>query len=70
MRFHTVMVQAMLALLANFAWPANAANAQVLDPSGIYIRGEAGVAINQNVYFNDFHTSAPNCYLCGGPATT
>jgi opacity protein-like surface antigen len=64
------MARVVLAPVACFAWSAGPANGQVLAPFDIYVRGEAGVAIHQNVYFNDFHTSAPDCYLCGGPATT
>lgn len=70
MGIFTAIMRATLALVACFAWPASPASAQALIPSNIYLRGEAGIAINQNVYFNDFHTSAPDCYLCGGPATT
>lgn len=70
MEICTAMTRVTLALVACCAWAASPADAQLLIPSNIYLRGEAGIAINQNVYFTDFHTSAPDCYLCGGPATT
>ena len=55
------------ALAALTTFGATEAKAQIAVPSGIYIRGEAGVALHEDVDFNDLHTTAPDCFLCGGP---
>ena len=68
MGYFTPAARLALALAALAAFVASGAKAQIAVPSGVYVRGEAGVAFHEDVNFTDLHTTAPDCFLCGGTA--
>ena len=70
MGYFTPAVRWALALAALAAFGAPDAKAQIAVPAGVYVRGEAGVAFHEDVNFTDLHTTAPDCFLCGGTAAT